>query len=93
MGCDLDRDGTDALMEYIARQCGIAKAMAGLPNTVEVVRKKTSEGKTFYFLINPQSEAQNLQLPFVARGLLTHKTLGSSFEISAYGAMAIEAEN
>ncbi len=93
VGCDLDRDGTDALMEYIARQCGIAKAMAGLPNTVEVVRKKTSEGKTFYFLINPQSEAQNLQLPFVARDLLTHKTLGSSFEISAYGAMAIEAEN
>ena len=93
VGCDLDRGATDALMDYIARQCGVTKALEGLPGTVEAVRKKTSQGKTFYFLINPQKEEQELQLPFAVRDVLNGKTLGSSFEIPAYGAMVVEEDS
>ena len=92
VGCDLDEAATGELLDYIAKECGVAKAIDNLPVEVEAVRKKTADGKTFYFLLNAVEEKQEIKLPFAAKDLLTGEKVGPKLTLNPYAAMVVEPE-
>jgi len=89
IGCDLDADATYALMDYIAKEAGVEKALDNVPENVEVVKKYTEDGKEFYFIMNFNNFESSVELPFDAINIETDEKLGNKIVLSAYGSIVV----
>ena len=89
VGCDLDEAGTEALMDYIARQCGAAPALEGAPEGVEIVRKVSEKGEEFWFAMNFSGSEQTVTFPCALKEIATGEKLGEQLVLPAYGSAAV----
>lgn len=90
IGCDLNEEGTAALLDYIARDCGLAPAMENMPAGIEVVKKQTADGQSFYFMMNFSKKTQQITLPFEVQNIATGQPLGKTVALAEYGCLVFK---
>ncbi|MFV0412886.1 MAG: Beta-galactosidase C-terminal domain, partial [Oscillospiraceae bacterium] len=84
IGCDLNEDGTEALLNHILQECGVSPALKNMPKGVEVVKKTTEKGEDFYYMVNFSKEKQKVELPFEAMDIAAGTKIGKTVELAAY---------
>ena len=89
IGCDLDEETTAELLEYIAKESHVKPAFETAPQSVEVVRKKTSHNQEFFVLLNHSNEEQTVVLNGVYKDCITEDILKMDLILEPYGSRII----
>ena len=89
VGCDLDDAGTEQLLDYIAKECGVKPALENVPDGVEVVRKESGDGREFWFVMNFSGKEQTVDFPCEIKSIETDEALGHSVKLPVWGCAAV----
>ncbi len=91
VGAYLNEPAQFALLEHILQTNGI-KAPLEVPRGVEVCQRVTSQGQKVLILINHQTTARKVAIPWMAREHLSGHTGSGELTLAAYGVAVLTRE-
>ena len=84
VGCDLDINAMDKLMEYIVKEEKIKPVFGVKIPGVEAV-KRVKDGREYYMILNHNSKAVNVPFEGEYTEILTGGNVKNEIELPAYG--------
>ena len=92
VGCDLNKDLMNNLVELLIRKVGIAPVLKSKIKGVEVV-KKEKNGEEYYFILNHNNAEVSITITGGFFNLLTGKDIGDELRLDAFGISVLTHSN